>query len=223
MKDFPVFPTEYGVVSLTLKEIPYRETAYIHVQAVQPGKMKELLEECCGFCRACGAETVLAGGAGDFSDYPCHGSVWEMSLVRQESELTDASVWPVTAETVAQFRAIYNKAMREVDYAATLTSREEKEILASCGAYFVHRAGELLGIGWMADGELRAIASVVPGMGETVARSLFSTVSDEHIRLEVASGNRRAIRLYEKLGFLRTGEVFRWYQLHPADLTNSQK
>ena len=29
--------------------------------------------------------------------------------------------------------------------------------------------------------------------------------------LEVASTNARAIRLYEKLGFLKTAEVSRWY------------
>ena len=33
MKDFPVFSTSYGVASLILKEIPYRQEAYIHIQS----------------------------------------------------------------------------------------------------------------------------------------------------------------------------------------------
>ena len=37
MKDFPVFTTEYGVASLTLKEVPYREEAYVLLRDVQPG------------------------------------------------------------------------------------------------------------------------------------------------------------------------------------------
>lgn len=221
MKDFPVFPTEYGVASLTLREIPYRETAYIHVQDVQPGQTEQLLEECCGFCRACGAETVLAGGNGDFSAFPHHGSVVEMSLVRQEQAQPEANLWPVTEQTVGEFRSIYNKGMAQTDYAATLTSAQEREILDSCGAYFVHQGGKLLGIGWMAEEELKAIVSVVPGMGRIVAQTLFSAVPAERIRLEVASGNHRAIRLYEKLGFLKTREVMRWYRIQPTNSTNS--
>ena len=219
MKDFPVFPTQYGVASLTLKEIPYRREAYIHVQDVQPGRMRELMEECVGFCRACGAEHVLAGGCGEFDGYPMEGTVLEMNLHRQEPAYPDACVWPVTAETVGEFRTIYNKAMSAVEFAATLTARQEAEIVASGGAYFVHRDGRLLGIGWMDGEELRAIASVVPGMGAVVARSLFSTSTSERIRLEVASGNTRAIRLYERLGFLKTREVFRWYRVFPAEST----
>ena len=35
MKDFPMFTTEYGVASLLMKEIPYKETAYIIIQSSQ--------------------------------------------------------------------------------------------------------------------------------------------------------------------------------------------
>ena len=56
MKDLPMFTTQNGVASLTLREIPYQQTAYIKLQATQ--QPKELLEECVGFCRAVGAEKV---------------------------------------------------------------------------------------------------------------------------------------------------------------------
>ena len=56
MRDIPVFTTEYGVASLVLREIPYRQEAYISIQSsLQP---EELLAECVSFCRACGAEKV---------------------------------------------------------------------------------------------------------------------------------------------------------------------
>lgn len=221
MKDFPVFPTEHGVASLTLREIPYREIAYIHVQDVQPGQTEQLLEECSGFCRACGAETVLAGGNGDFSSFPHYGSVVQMTLVREQLTVPEANLWPVTEQTVGEFRSIYNRGMAKVDFAATLTSAREKEILASCGAYFVHRDGMLLGIGWITGEELKAIVSVVPGMGRIVAQTLFSAVDTDRIWLEVASSNQRAIRLYERMGFLKTREVMRWYRIPPASTGNS--
>ena len=37
MRDFPIFTTEYGVSSLTLKEIPYKKQAFICIRDVQPG------------------------------------------------------------------------------------------------------------------------------------------------------------------------------------------
>ena len=221
MKDFPVFPTDHGVCSLTLREIPYRQTAYIEVQDVQPGELPALLEECAGFCRACGAEQIYAGGRGDFPEACYYASVYEMRLNRAEQEDPGACLFPVTAETAARFRTIYNEAMAGVDFAATLTARQEAGICESGGAYFVHRDGELLGVGWMRDEELKAIVSVKPRMGETVARALCSVTPSEQIRLEVASTNHRAIRLYERMGFLKTREVMRWYRVFPAGSTNS--
>ena len=220
MKDFPIFPTEHGVASLTLREIPYRKTAYIHVQDVQPGKMAELLEECTGFCRACGAEEVLAGGAGAFDAWPFCTGVMEMNLCRTEAEDPTACLWPVTEENVGTFRAIYNEGMAGVDLAATLPRQREAEILESCGAYFVHRDGKLLGIGWISGEELKAIVSVIPGMGQTVLQTLLSASCSERIRLEVASTNMRAIRLYERMGFLKTRELMRWHRVWPSDSTN---
>ena len=45
MRDFPIFSTETGVSSLTLKEIPYKKQAYIRIQDVQPGALQEHLRE----------------------------------------------------------------------------------------------------------------------------------------------------------------------------------
>lgn len=212
MNDFPVFTTEYGVASLILKEVPYRQLAFIHIRDVQPGQLKEHLAECVSFCRMVGAERILAKGHEELERYPLHSIVYKMSMPLTPRE-PEACLWPVTPETVTRWREIYNKGMRAIDNHATMTQRDEKTILQSGGAYFVHRDGVLLGIGWMEGAELLALVSVVPGMGQTVARTLFTAVDTDRITLEVASGNTRAIRLYEKMGFVKTGEVSRWYRV----------
>lgn len=211
MKDFPMFTTQYGVASLVLKEIPYRETAYIILRDTQEPEM--LLRECVGFCRACGAEHIYAAGHSFLEKYPFYTAVLEMrGQVRTEEEELE-HLWPVTEQTVARWREILNRRMRSVDNAATLEPRDEKKILNSGGAYFIHTQGELLGVGWLEGEQLLAVASVKPGAGERVVRTLLSLVREQPVTLEVASTNERAIRLYEKLGFLPVREVSRWYRV----------
>ena len=78
MKDFPVFSTETGVSSLILKEVPYRETAYIHIQDVQPDGFGVHLKECVSFCRMVGAEKVYAAGCDELVEYPTYMQLLEM-------------------------------------------------------------------------------------------------------------------------------------------------
>ena len=212
MKDIPMFTTDSGVSSLILKEIPYKQLAFIHVQDVQSGQLKPHLEECISFCRMVGAEKILAKGHEELQSYPLHSVVVEMTLMHDQRE-PEANLWPVTQESVAKWREVYNQAMGKFDNHATLTFHDEKRIVQSGGAYFVHRDGTLLGIGWMDGQELLALVSVIPGMGETVARTLFTTVGSDKITLEVVSDNLRAVKLYERMGFVQTREVSRWYRL----------
>ena len=76
-----------------------------------------------------------------------------------------------------------------------------KKIKAECGAY-VEDGGTLL-----------AVCGGKPGAGERVMHTLMTLVEDEQMILEVASTNARAIHLYEKLGFLPTREIKRWYRV----------
>ena len=101
--------------------------------------------------------------------------------------------------------------MRNVDNAGTLESRDEKKIMESGSAYFVHRDADPLGIFWMEERKLLAIAAVRKGAGDTVMHTMMSLFPEEQIHLEVASTNERAIRLYERFGFIRTAELSRWY------------
>lgn len=211
MKDFPVFTTEYGAASLVLKEVPYKEEAYITIRATE--QPEELLAECASFCRICGAEKIYATGHDHLERYPLQTAVLEMRGEAVPVEEKVACLFPVTAQTVGRWRQLCNERMRGVDNAATLESRDEKRILESGGAYFVHEKEELLGIFWIDRGELLVVASAKPGAGERVMHTLFSMMPGEPLTLQVASTNRRAIRLYERLGFIRTKEISRWYRV----------
>ena len=213
MRDFPVFPTEYGVAGLVLKEIPYRETAYITIHDALPECLDALLKECVSFCRMAGAEKIYVKGNAELTRYPLYCKVLQMNGTAWVDREKLEHLFPVTEATVSQWRTIYNEKMRGVDNAATLETRDEKKILESGGAYFVHHDGKLLGIGWLEDTKLLAVASVKPGAGEQVMHTLMSLVEGSDMTLEVASTNERAIRLYEKLGFLKTAEISRWYRV----------
>lgn len=211
MKDFPVFTTDFGVSSLILREIPYRQEAYIHIQDVQPGGFRDHLQECVSFCRMAGAERIYATGHDALEAFPLHTAVYEMRGTAWVDREKLENLFPVTEPTVSQFRSICNERLRGVDNSATLTSADEKKILESGGAYFVHHSGELLGVGWVDDAKLLLVAAVKPGAGERVMHTLMSLVEGADMTLEVAATNERAIRLYEKLGFLKTRALFRWY------------
>lgn len=213
MRDFPIFTTEYGVSSLILKEIPYRNEAYIRIRDVQEAFFEEHLQECVSFCRMCGAERIFAEGNGKLESYPLYTSVLRMVGTARAEEEKIACLFPVTETTVGQWRRIYNESMRCVDNAGTLESREEQSILDSGSAYFVHDRGQLLGIFWLEDNKLLAVVAVEKGAGERVMHTMMSLLDGEEMELEVASTNHRAIRLYERLGFLKTAELNRWYRV----------
>lgn len=212
MKDIPVFTTEDGASTLILKEVPYKHTAYVRVQSVQPGGLEPHLKECVSFCRMLDAERVYAAGHPELESWPLHCAV--LTMERPGTQICSCEeLQPVTGENVSRWRNIYNERMVGVDNAATLTALNEKEILSSGGAWFVRQGAELLGIGWVRGREIAAIAAVKPGAGELVLRALLTTVDGGSAVLEVASTNHRAIALYEKVGFAITGEVSRWYKI----------
>lgn len=214
MKDIPLFDTQTGVSTLVLKEIPYKQIAYVTVRDVQPGGLWEHLQECISFCRMCGAERVFATGHPELADYPVHCSIIPMALTMTQPEEPEACLFPVTESAVGRWREICNDRLGSVDNAATLTAYDEKEILSSKGAYFFHDCGEPLGIGWIRDSEILVIAATKPGAGERVLKALLTVADSDRVTLEVASTNTRALQLYKKLGFLPSAEVRSWYQIY---------
>ena len=215
MKDFPVFTTEFGIASLILKEVPYRKEAYIIIQSsLQP---EELLGECISFCRMVGAEKIFARGHDSLERYPLYSVIYEMRGTAHVDDLLTCNLWPVTNENIASWRQLINGRMAAVDHANTLVLADDKEILELGGAYFVHDNGKLLGAGWIVNNELRLLAAYERGAGERVLHTLLSTVPDQPIKIQVVSTNERAIRLYERMGFVKSNELHRWYYVNNTE------
>jgi hypothetical protein len=211
MKDIPMFTSEYGVASLFLREIPYRGRAHIKIQSsLEPEK---LLEECVSFCRMCGATWIDAAGHAYLEKYPLITALVSMQCSREQLGVSDACLFPMTEQTMQQWLDICNERMAHVPNAAYLDARAGRDLLKKGSAYFVHQNGDLLGIG-VADGDLiDTVVAVKPGAGETVVRALNSILNGDIARLTVADVNTRAVRLYERLGFVKVKELSRWYQI----------
>lgn len=211
MKNIPVFDTQYGVASLFLEEIPYRKRAHIKIQSsLDPQK---LLEECVAFCRMCGAEWIDAAGHSYLEQYPLNSILYIMSCDRARIGETDACLFPVTEETVGKWLEIFNQRMADVPNAAYKDSKGGKQLLEAGDGYFVHKNGELLGIGKASGDYLDTVISVKPGMGQTVVQALTGVLTGDPVRLMVAHANERAVRLYERMGFVKVKEVSRWYRV----------
>lgn len=211
MRDFPVFTTENGVGSLVFKEIPYSGVAYVTIH--DSSYPTEFLQECAEFCRIAGASCIYARGHEILTAYPLHTGIIQMSAALEAIPMSDASLFPVTDKTVTRWRELYNIKMKDVDNASYMSERDAKEMLKRGDGYFIHRDGTLLGIGMASDNHIACIASVVPGGGREVVCSLVHALMDERVTLEVASTNRKAIVLYESLGFIKTANLSAWYKI----------
>ena len=211
MRDFPLFTTENGVGSLVLKEIPYRGIAYIIIR--DSSFPTEFLDECRDFCCAVGAETIYASGHEILCDYPLYTAVVQMAAPVDMIPDTDASIFPVTEKTFKRFRELYNERMKNVDNAAYMSERDAQDMLTRGDGYFVHRNQKLLGIGIASGDSIVCVASVVPGSGREVVQALAHALTCDRVKLEVASTNHRAIRLYESMGFIKTTELSRWHKI----------
>ena len=211
MRDFPLFTTENGVGSLVLREIPYRGNAYITIRDSQTPE--EFLTECVAFCTVAGAKDIYATGHSVLEQYPLYTRVIRMSADTSAIPETDVSVFPVTEKTVKRWTEIYNEKMKTVHNASYMSERDHGELLKTAGAYFIHRDGNLIGIGMVADDRIECVASCVQGGGRDVVLALMHILMCDRVTLDVASTNDKAIRLYESLGFVPVTEVSRWYKI----------
>ena len=211
MRALPVFTTEYGVASLVLNQIPYRQVAYVKLlDSLEPEK---LLQECVSFCRACGAEAVYAAGHPCVESKPFHTAIWELQCPADALADTDAALWPVQEQTLQQWLRIYNEKAVKIPNAAWMDSRAGRQMLEKGDGYFVHRGQTLLGIGRASGDCIDWVASVCPGAGKDVVLALRHALTEDTVKLTVASVNEKALALYERLGFVRCRQISQWHRV----------
>ena len=211
MKDIPVFATEYGIASLVLKEIPYQSAAYVTVRdSLEP---ERLLEECIGFCRACGADRIYATGHSELESRPLYTAMWQMQCSLGALPDTDAALWPVQENTLKQWQQIYNDKVRNLPNGAWMTDADARKMIEKGDGYFIHREETLLGIGRASGDTIDWVASLQPGAGRDVLLALSHAITEETVLLTVASVNIKAVKLYENLGFLKNKELSRWFHI----------
>lgn len=211
MKDIPMFTTEHGVASLVLKEVPYQGAAYIIIRDSRDPEM--LLEECVSFCRICGAEKVYATGHEILQSRPFHTAMWEMRCAVDVIPDTDAALWPVQAETLEHWRELYNRKVCAVPNGAWMTEADGREMLKKGDGYFIHRGELLLGIGRASGEMIDWVAAVEPGAGQDAVCALTHALAADTAVLTVASVNEKAVKLYERIGFIKVKEISRWYRV----------
>ena len=52
-----------------------------------------------------------------------------------------------------------------------------------------------------------------PGLGETVVQALCSVLTEDIVRVVVAGANGRAVRLYQRMGFLAVRQTDNWFRI----------
>lgn len=211
MLDIPFFTTQLGVASLTLSQIPYTSEAYIRIQDTAEPAL--FLAECVEFCKAAGANLVYATGHSYLDKYELHTAIWQMSCPVTNLNNTDLCLFPVQEATSEQWREIYNQRMNHVPNAAYMTKMKLREIISAGSAYYVHKDGDMYGIGIASGGKIDAIVATQKGSGYEVLCALCGALSEDIAEVEVASVNAAAVRLYERAGFIKTKEISTWYKI----------
>ena len=187
----------------------YQKKAYITLQSsLQP---EQLLKECQSFCRMCGAEQIFATGDPCLENLPLYTAMWQMRCNKSSLPDTDAALWPVQQNTVGLWKDHYNRKTAALPNGAWMTDADGQRMLEKGDGYFIHRGGSLLGIGRASGETLDFVASLAPGAGGDAVCALSHAMTGETVELTVASVNEKAVRLYERLGFLKTRELSRWY------------
>jgi hypothetical protein len=211
MNNIPFFTTQFGVASLTLDQIPFNHIAYIRIHSSESQAL--LLAECLDFCKAVGAEQVYVTGA----DLPDHNratvSVIRMKRERKGLPASDLIAVEVDPSNRYQFLRSYQEKMYPISHSAGLKETDIDELIKEKSGYLLYCRQELLGIGIAQGAWIRSIIALRPGAGESILLALNQKLSGDEVHVELVDSNKRALRLYERLGFERYETVSTWYKI----------
>lgn len=217
MKNIPVFTSSYGIATLILREIPWSGSAYVLVRSVWNGQKAALLEECKGFCRVVGAKEIFA--TYDMEALPAEHAYDMLTMTRPKAGLPVSEhpidPEPLTRENSADYLRIYNTCFVSVPSAASYDAAALEPIYGEDLAWLAKVDGVYAGVAEISKTGLEGIA-VLPeyrGLGYELALAVLPMVPSTELRLKAASTNRRAIALYERLGFACAGTEKRWWRL----------
>ncbi len=216
MNNIPVFLSQGGTATLVLSEIPFSKKAYIYLRTVR--QLALLIEESAAFCRQCGAETCFLTGSEETPHLPLRHAFDVLLLSVEKRWLPEQPLVPLTQVTAGNdqvYLSVYNQCFRNISGAITYDQRHLQRIVREQQQAFLALCpdGTPWGMGELHENELAAVA-VLPefrGRGAALTYSLLQHCPGPKITLSVASDNRAALALYEKLGFHVSGLQARWY------------
>lgn len=215
MKDIPIFTGEHGIATLILREIPHQQRAYVMLRTVW--RLQPFLEECRAFCRMAGAESVYVTGDSDLDDLPFVHEMQRWTCRRADlPPLTEpVQLQPLADDNREEFRCLYNALFAQVPNAATCTAQEAERIQREEQAALAVVNGQTAGLVQWTDHRLEAIAVALEyrGLGYRLALTVLQQMPSETVELQVSSANERALRLYQRLGFVKAETLSRWYDL----------
>lgn len=211
MNNIPVFDTENGVGTLILKDIPFTKVAYIRIESASDHDT--FMDECVSFCKVVGAEKIFAVGYRGTRTYPVHTSIIRMECKRDSIQEDKADLIGVTEANLDQWLQIYREKMKDVPNAAYMSDKDGMEMLKRGDGYFIYEEGVLLGIGIASGAVINLVASLRPGAGKKIVYALSQTLTEDTVQLDVASVNRKAMLLYESLGFVIAKELSLWNKI----------
>lgn len=209
-----MFTCEYGMASLILREIPFRQEGYVLLRAAFCDRAA-LLRACDRFCRAAGAERVYFRSEREEPNFERYAGLCERTVAKSTLPPTEAVAVPLCAEDGEQWAELYNRLFRTVPAARSCTSADLREILAERQGYFVLRDGERIGLGRLRANELAALAATKRGAGRDVLCALATQIDAPTVRLICAEENHPAMELYSRLNFTLDPPREFWYAIPP--------
>ena len=118
-----------------------------------------------------------------------------------------------TELSLLKWQEIYNQKMAAVPNASYMDDTRARELLNEKSGYMIYRQDVLIGIGKASGNTIHAVASVLPGAGQDALCALAQKLQTQEAELLVATENKRAMALYQRLGFTISEEVSCWYKI----------